>query len=84
MIKPNMTNKDYENIGRLVEDIYVAGSANIKRLLWLNFIKGIAYGLGIFIAGTIIIGLVIWLLSLFNHVPLIGPLVQHISNNLHK
>jgi len=74
--------KEYERMGRMVEDIFVSGSGNMKRMLWYNFLKGIAYGLGIFIAGTIIVGLVIWILSLFNQVPIVGPFVEHISHSL--
>ena len=74
--------KDYEKMGRMLEDIFASGSGNVKRLLWYNFVKGIAYGLGIFLGGTIIIAIVIWVLNLFDQVPLIGPLVQNIINNL--
>jgi len=77
------SSKDYEKMGRMLEDIFASGSGNVKRLLWYNFVKGIAYGVGIFLGGTIVIGLVIWVLNLFNGVPLVGPFVQNIINSLH-
>ncbi|HUD03859.1 MAG TPA: DUF5665 domain-containing protein [Patescibacteria group bacterium] len=82
MTSSNKTPQEYEKMGHMVEDIFLAGAGNIKRLMWLNFLKGIAYGLGIFVAGTIIIGLVLWILSLFNQVPVVGPFVVHITHSL--
>ena len=75
--------KDYEKMGRMLEDIFASGSGNAKRLLWYNFVKGIAYGLGIFLGGTIVIAIVIWILNLFNQVPLIGPFIQNIIDSLY-
>jgi hypothetical protein len=83
VIMAKNTTKDYEKMGRMLEDIFASGSGNLKSLLWYNFVKGIAYGLGIFLGGTIIIAIVMWLLNLFNQVPLIGPLVQNIINSLY-
>jgi hypothetical protein len=77
------TTKDYEKMGRMLEDLFASGSGNIKHLLWYNFVKGVAYGLGIFLGGTIVIAIIIWILNLFNQVPLIGPFVQNIINYLH-
>ena len=79
-----MSDKDYEKIGRMLEEIVASGSTNQKRLIWTNFVKGIAYGVGIFLAGTLVIAVVIWVLNLFDHVPLIGPFVEKIINNLHR
>jgi hypothetical protein len=82
MAKSELSSKDYEKIGRLLESIVASGNANVKKLLFYNFVKGIAYGLGIFIAGTVVIGLVIWLLNLFDTAPLIGPFIQNITDYL--
>jgi hypothetical protein len=78
------TEKDYEKIGRMMEDIVTTGSSNWHRMIWYNFVKGLAYGLGIFLAGTLVIGVVIAILNQFETAPLIGPLVQHITDNLQK
>lgn len=82
MAKSELSPKEYEKIGRMMESIVVSGNADVKKLLFYNFIKGIVYGLGIFIAGTFVIGLVVWTLNLFNSAPLIGPLIQNITDNL--
>ncbi len=73
-----MTPKDYEKLGKALEEVYLIGYANPKRFLWFGFLRGIVYGLGIFIGGTIVVALVIWVLSQFNQVPVIGPFVEKI------
>jgi hypothetical protein len=81
----NPSNKqitDYEKVGRLMEEVVATGYSRPTRLLWYSFIRGIAYGLGIFLAGTLVVGLVIWALSIFDQVPVIGKFVQHIINGL--
>jgi hypothetical protein len=73
---------DYEKIGRMLEDIVASGAGNYRKLLWYNFVKGLAYGFGIFLAGTVVVAIVISVLNLFNDVPIIGPFVQNIINSL--
>jgi hypothetical protein len=73
---------DYEKIGRLLEDIVATGYSNKPRLLWYNFLKGLAYGFGLFLAGTVLIGFLLWGLSLFDEVPVIGRFVQNITDSL--
>lgn len=73
-----MTPKDYEKLGKALEDVYLIGYANPKRFLWFGFLRGIVYGLGIFIGGTIVVAIVLSVLTQFNDVPVIGPLVTKI------
>lgn len=80
--KAAMGPKEYEKIGRLLEEIVATGYSNPSRLMWYSFFRGIAYGLGIFLAGTVVISLVIWGLSLFDQIPIIDRFVQHIINSL--
>lgn len=70
--------QDYEKLGRALEDVYLIGYANPKRFLWFSFLRGIVYGLGIFIGGTIIVALVIGILGQFDDNLIIGPLVRRI------
>lgn len=73
-----MTPQDYEKLGRALEDVYLIGYANPKRFLWFSFLRGIVYGLGIFIGGTIIVALVFWFLGQFDEAPIIGPVIKQI------
>jgi len=73
-----MTAKDYEKLGKALEEVYLIGYANPRRFLWFSFLRGIVYGLGIFIGGTIVVAVVLSILTQFNSVPVIGPLVEKI------
>ena len=79
-----MTDKDYERLGRLLEDVVVSGTGNIKKVLWFNFVKGIAYGFGIFLAGTLVVGIVISILNMFDTVPVVGPFIQNVIDFLDR
>jgi hypothetical protein len=84
--KEELSVKDYERIGRSVEQVYVQGYASKGRLFYMSFVKGIGYGLGIFIGGTIVVGVVLSLLTRFadEEVPILGPLADKINNSIQK
>lgn len=48
----------------------------------MNFGRGIAFGLGTFIGGTLVIGAVLWILSLFQDVPFLTNFVQTVQNSI--
>ncbi|HPW47851.1 MAG TPA: DUF5665 domain-containing protein [Candidatus Saccharibacteria bacterium] len=80
--KNKLTAKDYEKLGRLINQVANSGQGTTKKLLWTSFAKGLAYGFGIFLAGTVVVGLIVWLLGLFDSTPLVGPLVQSLIDYL--
>lgn len=43
-----------------------------KRLMWVNFKAGIARGLGITLGMTVVLGLLIWVLTLLVNLPVVG------------
>lgn len=79
-----MSNKDYEQLGRRMEQVYTSGYASKGRLFYMSFVKGIGYGLGIFIGGTIVVGVVISLLTQFEEVPVLGQLAQKINASIQE
>ena len=66
-----LTDKEYEELGKKLIDFYESGYVNKKQALSWTFLKGVAAGLGAFLGGTIVIGLLLWVLSLFDQVPFI-------------
>ncbi len=50
------------------------------RVVWVNFIAGVFRGLGTVIGASIVIAAMIWLLSLFTWLPLIGEYARRIEN----
>jgi hypothetical protein len=48
----------------------------------MNFFRGIFFGFGSVIGGTVVLAIVLWILSLFVDFPLIGDLLKGVENSL--
>ena len=48
----------------------------------MNFVRGIFFGLGSVIGGTLIVALILWLLSFFIDIPGIGHSVQQLQQTI--
>jgi len=48
--------------------------------LWQNFLRGVFQGFGVFIGSVILIGILIYLLSFINTVPIIGDYIVKITH----
>lgn len=73
---------DYEQLGRALESIVVTGYFDKKRVLKMAFYRGIFTGLGSIIGATIVVALLLWVLSLFESVPFIGPIFENIEGTI--
>ena len=80
--KQNLKHKDYEELGRRLENIYLTGYINKKEMLKMSFLKGLVTGLGGVIGATIVVALVFWILSLFDSVPFVGPVLEKLETNV--
>ena len=74
--------KELLNLGRKLQDFYDSGYVNKKQALLFSFLKGLAAGFGAFLGGTIIIALLLWILSFFDHVPLVGHVLEILQHTL--
>lgn len=48
----------------------------------MNFIRGIFFGLGSVLGGTIVVALIVWILSFFVNFPLIGDYLQDAQQSI--
>ena len=79
-IKQNTpTDKELEQFGRELWSIYETNYKNRKRAYWFIFVKGLIYGFGLFLGGTILVALLLWSLSFFEDVPLLSPVVEKLN-----
>lgn len=60
---------------------YYAGRRKVYKM---NFFRGIFFGLGSVIGGTVVLALLIWLLSLFVNFPVIGDTLKNVEHTLSK
>jgi len=77
--KAKHTKEQYEELGRIVASVYESGYLDAAKSYRMSFFKGIFQGLGAVVGATIVVAAVIWTLSLFSEVPLLGRLVENIE-----
>lgn len=80
--KKEKTAKEYEQMGRELEALYYSVNPSRSTFYKAAFLRGILGGVGGVIGATVVIALVLWLLSLFNDVPLIGGFVDAIRRTI--
>lgn len=54
------------------------------RYLWMGFLRGIVYGLGILVSIAIVVPIIIQLLATIEWVPLIGDFVEDVSTRIQE
>lgn len=73
---------DLQQFSKNLVSVYETGYLNKKEAYKQTFIKGILAGLGGVIGATLMVALLLWILSLFHEVPLIGPVANTIQNTI--
>lgn len=76
------TTKEYEQLGRMLENLYESSHATRRKLYRISFFKGVASGFGGVLGATILIALLVWALTLFKQVPLLGPLTHKVEKTI--
>jgi len=71
-----------EQVAKALELLFAAGYVDRKRLYIENFLRGIVFGAGGVIGATVVIGIVAWILSLFDQIPLIGPFIDNFRETI--
>lgn len=64
------------DLQKALEVLFASEYINHHKLYLHNFVRGIVFGAGGVIGATILVGLVVWILSLFDQVPVIGPFIN--------
>lgn len=67
-------------LDELFNDIY----HNRARIYKVNFVRGIVFGAGSALGGTVVIALIVWILSLFVNLPVIGNLFENAQHSLQQ
>jgi hypothetical protein len=78
-------NRHYENKARhqLIEELFNDFYRSRRQVYWLNFNRGLFFGFGTILGGTVFIAFLIWLLGQFaSWFPLIGDYIRDIINTI--
>ena len=57
-------------------------SSSPWRIVWVNFVAGIFRGLGAVIGASLVIALLIWILTLFADMPLVGEYAAKVKTSV--
>lgn len=71
----------------LLEDLFEDYYAHRHQLYLMNLIRGVFFGFGSVLGGTIVVALLLWLLSIFHYVPFLNDITdaaQHTLQSAHK
>lgn len=67
----------------LIEELFYDLNRSRSQVYVMNFVRGILFGAGSVIGGTVVIALLIWVLSLLgNVIPPLGDFFEGVSNTL--
>lgn len=73
--------KDTEVSARraLLEQLFYDFHTSRAQIYWMNFFRGIFFGVGTLVGGTLVVALIVWILSLLADVPGgFGDFIQYI------
>lgn len=79
-----MNDKKRIEFAKQVEYMYEATNPGWRKLLTFAFLKGMATGLGVFLGGTIIVGLLLWILSGLGQIPFLDNLTDSAKDTLQR
>lgn len=67
-----------------IEYMYEAISPSWRKLLLFSFIKGVATGLGVFLGGTIVVALLLWILSGLGQLPFLDNITDSAKRTIEQ
>lgn len=67
----------------VLEDLFYDFHSSRRQVYWMNFSRGIFFGLGTVIGGTLLIAFIVWLLSWLTDIPGgFGDFIQYIVDTV--
>jgi len=69
---------------KLAEELFYDLYKDRKRIYQVNFFRGIFFGAGSVLGGTLVITLAVWILSLFVNLPLIGDTFRDAQDTIEQ
>ncbi len=81
-----LSNKDYAKLGELLVSLGQLGltEKSKQRMMRYAFLKGVVNGIGSVLGATVAVALLLWVLSIFDSVPLIGGFLDSIEATIER
>ncbi len=64
----------------IIEDLFYDFNRSRAQVYWMNFTRGIFFGFGTILGGTVLVALIVWFLGQFVGFPYVGDYIRHIVN----
>jgi len=69
----------------IIEDLFYDFHKSRRQVYFMNFTRGVFFGVGSVVGGTIVVAIVLWLMSLLVDIPGgIGDFIQYIVDTVDK
>ena len=78
---------DNENGARkaIIEDLFYDFHKSRRQVYTMNFFRGVSFGVGSILGGTVVIAIIVWLLNLLVDIPGgVGNFIQHIVDTVQQ
>ncbi len=66
----------------LLEELFEDYYLHRHRLYTMNLIRGVFFGFGTVVGGTLVVALLLWLLSIFHYIPFLDGVVNTVEQSL--
>ena len=80
-------NKDESERGaqeEVLQDLFYDMYKQRQRIYKVNFVRGVFFGVGSVIGGTLVVAVIVWVISLFVDLPVIGEYFQNVQHTIEQ
>jgi hypothetical protein len=68
----------------MMEELFQDFYKNRHQIYVMNFVRGIFFGFGSVVGGTIVVALVLWILSILNYIPFLDGITDATQQTLEQ
>lgn len=83
-LQKKLTDAERLEFAKQLEYFYEASYADLKKIAAFSFLKGVATGLGVFLGGTLVVALLLWILSGLGSLPFIGDISKAAESSIEQ
>lgn len=83
-IRKKISDAERIEFAKQIEFFYESTHAHLLKVVGFAFLRGVATGLGVFLGGTIVVALLLWLLSGLGQVPFLNDISDAAKDSLQK
>lgn len=76
--------KERAHVSKALEVLFAKDFISKKELYKQNFTRGMFFSAGSILGAALILGLGLWILSFFNDIPLVGPVIENFRQSIEQ